>query len=540
MDTMKNRLDRLAESYFTPEKEELELDSLYEIIEEHLQSALNEADPSRSKIKFSFDQIPDIPISELGFADVRTLSGGGKRSAPQRMALKRWTDRIRGTTLPKTLDSLAEFYEGGFKFRADATTGGRIQTILTYLIFYKTLTQIIQGFNAASAGFTFESFLAATIGGQQIATGNKTIADLTDAKGTMISLKLYKEASTKVDGSWQDLVNDLVGPDGPGYMHYIVVTKDLQGEGLEQQGSLKWYRFNFNPSNVVNILSKTHRHRILQLPKQFIADPEGGDVNATLPEPTNISVEELEAMFEDYINKSELAKDHPDGMKELLQRTDWAAGGPDGNLFVSPRRPGRDKMKGASVKGIINDLINRGHFQEEQYAEINNVLVQANQNVINYRSNAGANRAAALEELSFATTEESVAFYNNTTDPEIKRRALYNTRGYLFVDQFHMSRSDVINVASHAGDQAGDIFPDGQTDVFLQEIKIGGKYVVEMLERAKAEIDNSVFEIFNNVKLLKVSLDQYFAGALNDDTKAKDAIGASKEIEGKTEELRQI
>ena len=120
--------------------------------------------PSAPPVKFSFDQIPDIPISELGFSDVITLSGGGARSGPQRMALKRWTDRIRGTTLPKTLDSLAEFYEGGFKFRSDATGSGKIRTILTYLIFYKTLTQIIQGFNAASAGFTFESFLAATIG----------------------------------------------------------------------------------------------------------------------------------------------------------------------------------------------------------------------------------------------------------------------------------------------------------------------------------------------------------------------------------------
>jgi hypothetical protein len=260
MDTMKNRLDQLAESYFTSKtenEEEVELDSLFELIEEHLETAINEISSTKSRVKFSFDQIPDIPISELGFSDVRTLPGGGARSGPQRMALKRWTDRIRGRTLPKTLDSLAEFYEGGFKFRSDATGSGKIRTILTYLIFYKTLTQIIQGFNAASAGFTFESFLAATIGGQQISTGSKTIADLTDAKGTMISLKLYKEASTKVDGSWTDLVNDLVGPDGPGYMHYVVVTKDLDGVGLEQQGTLKWYRFNFNPTNVMNILSKT-------------------------------------------------------------------------------------------------------------------------------------------------------------------------------------------------------------------------------------------------------------------------------------------
>ena len=362
----------------------------------------------------------------------------------------------------------------------------------------------------------------------------------------MISLKLYKEASTKVDGSWTDLVNDLVGPDGPGYMHYVVVTKDLDGVGLEQQGTLKWYRFNFNPTNVMNILSKTKSEYILQLPRQFMANPSEVDVAASLPEATKVSIEELEEMFVSYIQGSDLGKANPDGTRELLQRLDWANNGGNtpgfDNLFKSDggREPGKSPFLAKSLKIVIDDIIDRGHFEPEQRGAIIELLVASNQGTIKYRKDANLRRAEAMAKIDYATTEESVQFYNSITDPNIKRKALYNTKGYINTFQFAMSRTNVLEVAANAGDQAGDLFPEGQNDVFLQEIKIGGRYVVEMLERAKAEIDNSVFEIFNNVKLLKVSLDKYFAGALSDDSKAADAIGASREIEGKTEELRQI
>jgi hypothetical protein len=96
-----------------------------------------------------------------------------------------------------------------------------------------------------------------------------------------------------------------------------------------------------------------------------------------------------------------------------------------------------------------------------------------------------------------------------------------------------------MKVEQYAKEAPGLLFPEGQSTVFLQEIKIGAKYVVGMLEKAKGEIDNSVFEIISNVALLKGSLDKYFAGGLKDDTKAQDAIDTSQEIEGKTEEIRQ-
>ena len=89
-------------------------------------------------------------------------------------------------------------------------------------------------FNASSAGFSFESFLSALVKGQQIQTGNKTIADYTDNLTNQeipVSLKLYREGGLEVGGSYTDLVNDLVEPkfdfDG---MRYVICTFECHWE----------------------------------------------------------------------------------------------------------------------------------------------------------------------------------------------------------------------------------------------------------------------------------------------------------------------
>ena len=114
--------------------------------------------------------------------------------------------------------------------------------------------------------------------------------------------------------------------------------------------------------------------------------------------------------------------------------------------------------------------------------------------------------------------------------------ALKNTRGYLYTDQFHLNRTDVLNITSYS--TAGTL-PDGQSDVAIGNINIGASYIQEMLERATNTVNESVFDIVSNVKTLTTSLNSYFAGGLKNDNKAQAAITAADTIEGKTEELRQ-
>ena len=539
---MKSEFDKLFESHYGISQEDLlNFDSLCNLIEKQIkfvksgdeEDILQEAeDYSKTQLSSLMSEIPDIPISEIGFGDVTTTDSGYTVSGPQRSALKRWTDTLRGNTLPKTLRSLSEFYEGGFKFQANASANWKIRTILSYLIFYKTLTRIITGFNAASAGFTFEAFLATAMGGTQIPTGNKTIADLTDGAGTHISLKLYAEASVKVDGSWTDLVNDLA--DGPGYMHYVVVMKNLQGSGLDQEGSLNWYRFNFNLSNVMSILSNTKSASILQLPLSFINDPNEGDVNLMLPKQADVSIEELENMFGGIVSDN---IERPELVKRLLDTLDWAK---SRAIYYSKGgyTPGRSEINPKKIRPIFDVLVQDGLIEASDAQTLETIVVNANLEVMEYSRSLSLCRSQEMAQLEFASLEDSVEFYNELKDPEVKKRALKNTRGYLYTDQFHMSRTNVYNVATYASENLGDLLPDGQSDVFLQEIKIGNRQTVEMLQRAKEEINGSIFEIISSVKVLKTSLDQYFAGGLSDDKKAQTAIDTSQEIEGKTKEIR--
>ncbi|HIB02084.1 MAG TPA: hypothetical protein EYO31_09580, partial [Phycisphaerales bacterium] len=171
------------------------------------------------------------------------------------------------------------------------------------------------------------------MGGTQIPTGQNTIADLTTEAGVPISLKLYNEASIAVGGSYTDLVNDLVSG---GYMQYVVVMKNLveqrEGDPLSRQGALHFYRFNFNLDNISNILSKTKTPSVVQLPKQFLRNPEI-DMDEALPKASSVSVEELESKFAELVSSA-----YPDHAEQILQSVDWAN---RDELYIGSEGPGR-------------------------------------------------------------------------------------------------------------------------------------------------------------------------------------------------------
>ena len=231
----------------------------------------------------TMDLIPEISISELGWADLKTTSEGEKIPSEQRSQLQKFLTHIPGDDLEAKLTSLENFFNADEAYLKQAgfignTNSESIAKLMAYLVFYKTLTKIITHFNAASAGFTFESFLGVMLGGKQVPTKSETIADLIDENGIYISLKLYKEGQLKVEGSFTDLCNDLVQRE---YMQYVCVTKNLSGKGLEQTGWLDFYRFNFNLKNVFNILSNSSKEsqKCILLPKPFL-DSKGTEIGA--------------------------------------------------------------------------------------------------------------------------------------------------------------------------------------------------------------------------------------------------------------------
>ena len=216
-------------------------------------------------VEFTISMIPDIEVSELGWSDVRTPDGAGTPiKGRERQILESYLENIVGSaggmsSLPQKLEALSQMADNPRAFVESQSSGQssaeKIKTVISFLVFYKTLTKIIANFNASSAGFSFESFLATLLKGKQIpASGADTIADFIDEDGVKVSLKLYQEASVEVGGSFVDLVGDLVRE---GKMTYLVVMKDLKGSREKLSGLLKFYKFDFTLENVMDILQHT-------------------------------------------------------------------------------------------------------------------------------------------------------------------------------------------------------------------------------------------------------------------------------------------
>jgi hypothetical protein len=552
--------DQIVENHFKEKRDIFGFESIAQLIEEvmdqrqNLFEVLTEAEGKPSIDMGVWDGIVDIPISEIPWATVTTQEGGVEVPSPQRAQLEQFLGRIEGEDLPGKLKSLAEFYdppEGIDSLPAfQGSKGSRVSNAIAYLTFYKTLTKIIAHFNASSAGFSFESFLGVLLGGTQIAaSGAKTIADITTGDGTPVSLKLYNEETLKVGGSYNQLVNDLIGEKH--LMQYVVATKTLEGEGEELGGSLDFYRFNFTLNNVANILSQVGRKNplLIQLPQAFIANPE--QFNVELPEPP--SIEELAVQFNQALNdrvaQTELG---PDVAQALVAAVNWPEGPLDeaGNpvkIFTGTKGAGQAPIgtqKSAALKKMLEDVGIAPKNWNEAWA----LVAQTNAEAVELYTTATRNRAALIAQAGtgqkgteeqgsgFADTATSVEEYNKLSD-ELKVRALLVSRGFIYTDQFELSRPEVYAVGKLQN--VPDIFPEGQSDVHVGHLKIGYEPLTKMVGALKEIMDTSIFEIFRDLKALTTNLQAFFANGLQETDQqpyASEAQAAATSIDKGVEE----
>lgn len=498
----------------------------------------------------TLSMIPEIAVSEIGWSDVSTTEAGEKITGPQRKLLEDYLGNIQGSTLTEQIGSLENFYKEGAA-ALNASTNNRaevIQTVLSYLVFYKTLTKVITNFNAASAGFSFESFLATLMKGKQIPANTGTIADFTTGDNTPISLKLYAEKTLHVEGSFTDLVNDITVPqfNHPlgNAMRYIVCTKNLEGEGLEQEGSIKFYQFDFTLDNVMDILKDTKpvSQECIRLPAAFREVVSTGNLeyslDAELPSAAKLpSPEELEIAFLEKLKAILVNKNSPITEEEfatLSQELDWSK---RDALFqdADPRRfggtqvgvvRGISKLNLNTVKEIIATLGLRPP------GALKTIVNAANNSLIADLSAAklANERTRILSQMKagdgFLSVDESEALYNAIESEDMRKLALRNTLGYLSTYQFSLNKTEARS-------------PDAPTNTeYLGEIQVGAARVEQALNLVRDILNEQVGAIFNSLKLVTDNLNAYFATGLVDDSKAADAIEESENIQTKTEEIR--
>ena len=546
-------LFKLIEEVFEAEKGTLfkEAKSELQILREQF---LNE----RKEVSLTLQAIPEISVSELGWTDVQT-KGDKKVSGPEREQLGQFLKQIEGQDLAAKVASLALFYENGPSEDYDRLpVGQKISKVLSYLVFFKALTKVVSNFNAASAGFNFEAFLAVLLDGQQVPANTGTIADFTTGDEIPISLKLYNEKSVVVGGSFNDLVGDLVEPQFSGFqgMRYVVCMKSFtssetgekQGSGLDIEGDIKFFQFDFTLDNIADIIatSMDKSKPCIQLPAAFVRSKGREDVSSKLPGASMPSAQDLENRFIEFFKQSIAEKlegviELSDGQVDrFLNDLEWSKRDslftlkPVGEKQLVVR--GLSTIKGATrnpeVKAIVASLIEDGVFEVESRsiakslvnnfaAAVGAATVQVNN--LFKAAKVKDERTRVLKQPDFyASLEDSVAFYNSLKgNPEMQKQALKNSRGMLETYQFDVNRKQVLEISQELG-----------------VIKIGARVVQEMLNKMTQDLNEAIFDIFTNVKVVQENTYAFMAGGLQDDEKAKASIKASNAIAYKTEELR--
>lgn len=555
-------IDALVESFY---KKEDETESL---INEVMKFLLVEA-KSRD-ITLTWDGIPDIPISEIPWSSVETVEGGADIQGPERQQLMQFLNNLEGEDLEDKVKALSAFYDADPSALLDKTKDmnakEKISAALGYLTFFKTLTKIIAHFNASSAGFSFEAFLGVLLGGTQIpASGANTIADLVDQQGVPISLKLYTEGQLKVGGSFTDLVNDLRKY---GQMQYVAVTKNLNDE--KTSGTLNFYRFNFTLDNIATLMLNggLHNPEWIRLPSRFAADP-AAFADIEIPAPPK--VEEMKELFLQAVEEqARQAGVDPQTAQKALEVTGLPEsmeyitgtnvfGHPKSKLLTTGVWP--SFAKGLGVLPDDYDPKTKTPARTPERAEHNRLAKEAKE--ITQRIYAGVLMPAyakvieistrnvrARQELvdragggsidSYLSPEDSVAAYNDKDGalgmtPALKKKALLLSIGYINTEQFEFTEQRVLNIKELALPYSA--LPPGQSDVKIGSIEVGQEKVITLMQKVSEIIGNSVFLIFEDLKILTTNIQSYFGNGLKDDTQAQIAIEAAEGIGTRTAEL---
>jgi len=528
----------------------------------------------------SWSSIPEIPISEIGWSNMTTDEEGEEIPSENRAQLMEFLENIRGDDIKSKIKELNDFYqfdaaklkEGGF---FGETQASMISQIMAYLVFYKTLTTIITHFNAASAGFSFESFLGVLLGGQQIKTGSKTIADFTMADGTPVSLKLYAEKSLKVGGSYNDLINDLVKD---GKMQYIAVTKDLNevkpGKELQQEGTLRFYQFNFNVENIVNILALSagkHSPKNIILPLAYEEELKNNPAfrieNSLSARGKMPSAEELEVIFVEELEQLKAENEEfysslttADGVgfdfKKFTHMIDWAK---QDEIFTGNKERGTATIAMNSNNPLVAKFTEEYQLEQGKQGPairyvrpLINAVADATIKVnaryaskVQAQQRTGQIKDAFFSEAALAggsdLQERSRELYNSLASEEHKKGALLNSYGYVSRPKhnFELNQTMIVGIRERAGKNPGELFPEGQDGVDIGTIEIGAAKIDKMLKSVSQILNNAIFDIFNSLKLLTTNIQGYFAGGLKEDAKANNAKTAASDIEKKTEKVQK-
>mgnify|MGYP005821489711 CR=1 FL=1 len=530
--------------------------SLIEMIEQILDNSFllveEEAPADRSRT-YTIKQIPLVPISELGWANNKD----GQQGGTQRSLIEDWLKSIQGGTFQEKLNGVSDRMEKGFGEIPKTRDTKYIQEVMSYLVFIKTLTMAITNFNPSAAGFNFESFLAALMGGSQIAAtgGDKTIADFVaniDGSPVPVSLKLYTKGSLEVGGSYFDLANDMINPNsqwasnpeyGGGGMMYIVCTKefDKQEKGKEdplaRQGSIDFYQFVITRNNLFELLAGTSKksNNCIASDRVFMEELKAWDKDHSLPEPSiqlpakqeRGKAEELVPMWEEYLSKNLVPALKKENYYSDEQLSALVGGLTDVYTQTltsqDPTQPLR-VLQLSAVDGNIrtySQTLKNALSVNAEWAPRPGEITSLVKNFITPVFNSFKEEVLATQDIFGQAVKAKewiypekgptlIAWYGDLS-AEAKAIAIKNTRGYLTHTKWLIPDAKARKLGG------------GEPFATLQ---IGAGHVQGLLDKVRSEIMDEVFSIFDNMAAMSDKLNAFFAHGLREEEKGEVKTGA--------------
>jgi hypothetical protein len=562
---MSDKFNRIVESFFAREEKVFGINELKDLLERQANfKTLNKRNllsekslPAPSVIQskpkektITYNSIADIAVSELGWSSLETKEGESV-SDTQRKQLEQYLKNIGGNTFDEKIKAVNSFYTMSVEdlektglIKAESRSS-KIQQMLSYLVFLKTLTTIVTNFNASSAGFAFESFLGVLLGGKQIpATGAKTIADVTLNEGgetIYASLKLYSEKSLKVGGSFRDLCNDMIDPNKK-FIRYITGLKNLTGDGLDREGVISFYKFDFNRDNVMDILVQTSdaSKSCIVLPLDYIkSNGQTNFENITSVEVTEQQIrDEFLNVLDNVLYRQAFKKLPAAKRDELVKNTleILTKKEKESSFFLATKskekKLGYANISDAAAKDVIEKLqesesdLKIRKFLFDNKKKLSDLIKNIYKETIKSVAKASAPEAAdkAIKTIKWSKPEQAAEFYKNLSSEE-KAKALKNTLGYLRERQFEISKSQMFAATATGGEKIGEII-------------IGRKNIQNLLNNVSDQIDSTVFDIFDSLSVLTQNINRYFATGLEDNQAADIAQEAAVNIDKKTEEVQ--
>jgi hypothetical protein len=462
----------------------------------------------------------------------------GKEGTQDRDIIENIMSKIiaKGNTLAEKIRILSNFIQS-------PPQTNDISEILSHIVFLDTLTNIMVHFNASAAGFTFEGFLAALLGGIQIPAGHAAgVQDLINNDKMPISLKLLTgeggEGKASVEGSFKDLCDHFIDVEGmrqdpesghylggtagaEGHMTYVVALKSFREkeaeEALEGEQAIRFYQFDFNAHNFLDSMrSNPHNMKLLLLPEDLADNPVDD------PATTHVEAgpEDLLNMFnpEDYDalkapDKKKLMtlinKYDADTVTDLFSKMDFediidSKGNTTGRKqlvwkdtkkgFDRPRSDAKAQLPWEPQKGS-EKLKAVGATKHDTYLDV----------------------ATSVRILEQALAESPEKFWGYVA------RTLGYTQGASGLTQFHIARR-YYERKSYDKDGMG----------FIGQIPIGRAAVTALAQNYVDVLNQEIFDLFEKVETLTNQINGYFVGG--DKTQGLAAAGTAGEIETSTRE----